>query len=132
MNDRQPHLWLLKSDRSLVSGIPQHARGPLLDILHHLLLSHAHTHAHVAVTIHIAIPIAADVEVFDETEPEGTSAILISGELGNGCLTVLSRVELHDACAAGAAVGFVLNFGTFNFANGLEEFDKIVVARGPG
>lgn len=106
-------------------------------LLHAAHVAHAHAHAvtvtvTVAVRIHASIAIPTNGEVLDETETQGAPAILVSGEFCNGRLGVVGRVELHDTGATRATVWLVLDFGTVDFANGLEKLDKVFVAGRPG
>lgn len=71
------------------------------------------------------------VDVFDKAEVEGSAAILISLEFGDGRLRCLGRVEPHYASASRSPTGLVLNLSLLDLADGREELDQIVVTRRP-
>lgn len=69
--------------------------------------------------------------VLDEAQAERTSTILVTRELGDGCLGVFDGIEANNTSAAGATIGFVLDFSLLDLANGGEELNKILVAGRP-
>jgi hypothetical protein len=76
---------------------------------------------------------SARVEVLDVAQAEGPAAVLVALELGDRRLGGVRAVETDNAAALGpAADGLILNLGLLDLADGGEEFNQIVVARGPG
>ena len=66
--------------------------------------------------------------VADVSELEWTTTILVTGELGDSSLGVVSGIELDDAGSTGATVALVLDLSLLDWANGGEEIDEILVA----
>ena len=83
--------------------------------LHHLIL-----HVGVLSTIH---HVAALVLVLDVGEAEWTTAILIAGELSDGCGRVVLAVELDNASTTRATIRLILDLGTLDLADRGEELD---------
>lgn len=86
--------------------------------------------------------------VLDVSQPKRSSSVLVAGEFGYcsvsllsisflgqrrtyGSLSILSSVKLHDPSSTGATIWFILDFGAFDFANGGEKLNKILVASRP-
>lgn len=92
---------------------------------HDLVLSEA------AVRVGVHAVTAARREVLDVTQAQRTAAVLVALELGNGGLGGVCVVEADNTAAARSAARLVLNFGLLHLANGREELNQIVVARGP-
>jgi hypothetical protein len=93
--------------------------------LHDVALGHA-----TMVGVHGITP--AGLKVLDVAEPQLTTTILVSLELGNGSIGRLGSIESDHTGASRAAARFVLDLGLFNFADGPEQLDQVIVARGPG
>lgn len=70
-------------------------------------------------------------EVLDVGEAERTTAVLVAGELGDGCGSIVLVPELDHTGAARATVGLVLDLGALNFSDGREELNEVVVAGAP-
>jgi hypothetical protein len=91
----------------------------------------------------------AGVHVLDKGDTQRAATVLVTGELGcertlvcgyrsyrggkhtNASFSSVRRIELNNTSAAGAAMGFILDFGPLNLADGGEQIDKILVASGP-
>lgn len=71
-------------------------------------------------------------DVLDEAQAEGTAAVLVALELGDGGLGRVGAVEADNTASARAAARFILNLCLLDLTDGLEEFDEIVVACRPG
>lgn len=83
----------------------------------------------VGVRLHVVG--AARRPVLDVAEAQGSVAVLVSLELGDGRLRRVRVFETDYARASGAAAGFVLDFSLLDLADGREQLDKIFVARRP-
>ena len=94
-------------------------------LLHDLVLSQA------AMRIGVHCIAGTGCDVLDEAEAQGTSAVLVALELGDGGIGGLSAVKANDTGATGPAAGFVLNLCLLHFADGREKLNEIVVASGP-
>jgi hypothetical protein len=70
--------------------------------------------------------------VANESQLQRTTAILVTRELGDGCLSVLDRVELHNTSTLGASIAFVLNLRLLDWTDRGEEVNEIFVASRPG
>lgn len=70
-------------------------------------------------------------DILDVAQAERATAILIALELRNGGLRSVGIVEANHTAAARPAARLVLDFGLFDFADGGEELDQVLVARGP-
>lgn len=91
--------------------------------LHHLILSHA---TGWLGSLH-GVDGGLLVGVFDVGKAKGATAVLVTGEFGNGSGGVVLRIKLNHTGATRAAVGLVLNFSTLYLANGGKELDQILV-----
>lgn len=76
----------------------------------------------------IAAAAAAGSLVFDEAQTERTTTVLVTGELLNGSVGILGRIESDHTSSTGTTVWLVLNLGLLNLANCGEQLDKIFVA----
>lgn len=71
-------------------------------------------------------------DILDVAQAERPTAVLITLKLGDGGLGRVGTVEADHTAAARPTARLVLDLGLLNLTNGGEEFNKIVVARGPG
>lgn len=94
--------------------------------LHDLVLGDAD----VGIRVHAVIT-AAGLEVPHEAETQGTTAVLVALELGDGCVRGVGTVEPNDTGAARPPTRLVLDLGLLDLADGGEQIDQILVARGP-
>lgn len=101
------------------------ASPPTPASLHDLVLRKAN----VGIRLHAVG--AAWRPVLDEAEAQGSVAVLVSLELGNGRLRRVRVVETDYTRASGAAAGFVLDFSLLDLADGREQLDKVFIASGP-
>ena len=69
--------------------------------------------------------------ILDEAEAEWSSTVLVTGELGDGSLSIPNSVEANDTGSARTSVWLVLNLGLLDLSDGGEELDEILVAGGP-
>ena len=95
-------------------------------LLHDLILSDAR----VGVRVHAVIA-AAGLEVPHEAETQGTTAVLVTLELGDGSVRGVGTVEPNDTGAARAPTRLVLDLSLLDLANSGEEIDQILVTCGP-
>ncbi len=70
-------------------------------------------------------------DVLDETEAEGSSAVLVALEFGNGRLGRVGCVESYHTGASRPTAGLILDLSLLNLADSREELNKIVIASGP-
>lgn len=94
-------------------------------VLHDLILGQA---SYICVHSHGHSISASRSLVLDEAQTEWTTTILISRELGDGGVGVLSRVEANNTSSAGASIWLVLDLGLLDFANGGEQLYEIFIA----
>lgn len=83
--------------------------------LHDLVLSQS------IVGIRIHRLSASLVQVLDEAQVEGTTAVLVPLEFGDGCVGRVGTVEADDAAAARATAWLVLYLSLLNLADSSEE-----------
>jgi len=96
---------LLRLHASAMSNIsPARAISINVTQSHNLILSTLGVHG-ITSTCTIA-----HVGVTHKAETERTTAVLISGELGDCCLRILWSVKLHNTGSTGATVSLILNF----------------------
>ncbi len=69
--------------------------------------------------------------IFDEAQTKRATTVLVTRELFDSSLRVLSSVEANNASASGSAIGLVLDFGLLDLSDGGEELDQVLVACGP-
>ena len=74
---------------------------------------------------------AARSKILDVAQAKRATAILIALELGNSSLGSVGAVEANDTAAARPTAWLILDLSLLDLADGGEEFDQIVVARGP-
>lgn len=79
-----------------------------------------------------AITTALSVEVPDEAQSQWSATILVPLELGDCSLRGFSRIETNHTSSARPTARLVLNLGLLNLSDSGEQFNKILVARGPG
>lgn len=72
------------------------------------------------------------VQVLDEAQVEGSAAVLITLELGDGSLSGFGRVKTDHAGASRATARLILNLGLLNLADSGEELNQVVIAGRPG
>lgn len=103
-----------------------HCRVRMINVvvLHHLILSETVVlHAHVA-TAHL-------VGVLDVAQAERATTVLVSSELGDGGICVVSVFEFDDAGTLRATVAFVGDLSLLDSTDSCEEIDEILVGCGP-
>lgn len=71
-------------------------------------------------------------DILDVAQAQGTTAVLVALELGDGGLGGVGAVEADNTTSARATARLVLNLRLLDLTDGLEEFDQIVIARRPG
>ena len=82
--------------------------------------------------VHAGVLNATGLEVPHEAETQGPAAVLVTLELGDGGVRGLGTVETDNAGAARPSARLVLDLGLLDLADGREQIDQILVARGPG
>ena len=75
---------------------------------------------------------AAGRDILDVAQAEGTTAVLVTLELGNRGLGSVGAVEADYTATAGPTARLVLDLGLLDLADGGEELNQVVVARRPG
>jgi hypothetical protein len=94
-----------------------------LTCLHSLILR--------CLSVHRISTTVTNVRVADEAQAKWAASVLVASELSDGCLSILSGIELHNTSATGASIWFILDFRLLDRANGCEEIDEIFVAGRP-
>ena len=114
---------------------------PLLPLLcqssHDLILGQRrlpvafHHRVAVAIAVHVAIVLLTRNNVLDEAQAKRSATVLVARELGDGTLAIVGVVESDNTSTLRATIALVLDLGLLDFANRLEEFDKVIVAGRP-
>jgi hypothetical protein len=105
----------------MMSQLPPQTRN-CTAILHDLILRQAAS----SISVH-GIASSRSL-VFDKAEAKWSSTILVTRELLNSSIGILSGVESDDSGTSGSAVWFILDFGLLNLANGGEQLNQILIA----
>lgn len=92
---------------------------------HDSLLCHARVHVHLTITC------SPSIHVTHVRQSQGTTTVLIAGELLDRRVGIIDIVEFDNPCAAGTSVGLVLNLCLVDFPDRLEQLDQVVIAGGP-
>ena len=74
---------------------------------------------------------SALVQILDKAEVQGTAAVLVRLELGDGRVRRVRIVESNNTGALGSSTWLVLDLSLFHLSNGSEKLYKILVACRP-